>query len=147
MQKKNFEFPPVMKYAVKGLDNKLRWKILETIITNGSMSYTKLMKELKIENKGILTFHLETLSKSALIERYEDLSVGTRDRSFYDISPIGKDIINGLISALAPQPSFEGFDKKLFNTAATIFDRNVDYQTPIISNEPYPMKLPQITTT
>jgi DNA-binding HxlR family transcriptional regulator len=135
MEKQDFEFPAVIKEAIRGLNNTVRWKILESIITNGSMSYTKLMKELKIENKGILTFHLEALSKSTLIERYEDLSIRTRDRSFYEISPIGKDIINGLMSAMAPQTNLVEFNKSLFETAATAFDRSIKYYYATLANE------------
>lgn len=118
MSQDKFEFPTVIKKAVNGLDNELRWKIMESIINHGDMSYSKLMNELKLDNKGILNFHLKNLSKSALIERYEDLSSRTGDRSFYSISDIGKDIVNGLLTALNPQTKIIYFDPKKFETAA-----------------------------
>jgi hypothetical protein len=113
MEKESFKFPSVLKEAVSGLDHELRWKILESIIKNGSMSYSKLLSDLNIEKKrkGKLTFHLGKLTTSALIERFEQLGTWS-ERSFYDISPFGKDLINGLMESIAPQTTpagiFEG---------------------------------------
>jgi DNA-binding MarR family transcriptional regulator len=113
-----FEFPSVIKRAVSGLDNELRWKIIESIVNKGDMSYSRLMSELKLDNKGLLNFHLKNLSKSALIERYEDLSNTSGDRSFYTISDIGKEIINGLLAGLNPQKKILYFDPDLLAKSA-----------------------------
>jgi len=98
----NFEFPEIIKYAVKGLDNETRWKIVEYLISNDDVSYSKLLKDLNIRRKGSLTFALNMLSKGAMVERREDFGAKTGERVFYGISPLGKDIINGLLSALVP---------------------------------------------
>lgn len=103
--KESFQFPQILKEAIKGLDNESRWKILEYLIENGETSYTNLLNALKISNKGKLTFHLRRLSKSAILNRYEILGTETGEKSFYNISPFGKDVINGLMSAFEPPPT------------------------------------------
>jgi predicted transcriptional regulator len=100
MKDGRFQFPQILKEAIKGLDNESRWEIVEYLIKNGETSYSVLLKSLKINNKSKLTFHLTTLSKSAIIERYEILGNKTNEESFYDISSFGKNVINGLMSAL-----------------------------------------------
>jgi hypothetical protein len=102
MENKGFEFPQIIKDVVKGLDNDTRLKIVEYIVNNGSVSYSNLLRELNIPRKGSLTFHLDVLSKSAIINRYEDFDQKNNEWIFYDISILGKDIINGLLAALAP---------------------------------------------
>jgi len=97
MKNKRFEFPRPLKEAIKGLDNESRWKIIEYLTENGESSYSTLLNDLKVENKGILTFHLQELSKGALINRYEIFGNTTKKRSFYDISSFGKNMINNLM--------------------------------------------------
>jgi predicted transcriptional regulator len=97
-----FKFPQEIKDAIKGLDNSKRWKIIECLIENGETSFSKLMKELNIHNKGILTFHLEILSRSGLVRRYEKIGKDTGEKSFYDISSFGRIMVNSLGSTLDP---------------------------------------------
>jgi len=134
MPNNEFEFPSVIKKAVNGLDNDVRWKIIESIVNKGDMSYSRLMSELRVDNKGILNFHLKNLSKSALIERYEDLSNRSGDRSFYTIGEIGKEIINGLMTALIPHKNkIIYFD---YETSA-IKDWDVHSGVPVESDSSY----------
>jgi DNA-binding HxlR family transcriptional regulator len=137
MSKNEFEFPPIIKKAVSGMDNELRWKILESFVNKGDMSHSRLMAELKVTNKGILNFHLKNLSKSALIERYEDLSNKTSDRSFYTISDIGKNIINGLMSALGPNKKkahyFGVYDTSAIKQWTENFELEIREQEPLYS--------------
>jgi DNA-binding HxlR family transcriptional regulator len=102
MQVKSFEFPYALKNAIKGLDNDLRLKIVEYLAENGETSYSKILKGLKIKNKGKLTFHLRELSKSGVIERFELLGTKTDEKSFYNVSPFGRGVVNGLMSSLLP---------------------------------------------
>lgn len=103
METKSFEFPYALKNAIKGLDNDLRSKIVEYLVENGETSYSKILKELEIKNKGILTFHLRELSKSGVIERLELLGSKKDQKSFYNVSPFGRNVINGLMSSLLPR--------------------------------------------
>jgi len=119
-----FEFPPIIKGAVHGLDNKWRWKIVESIMNKGDMSYSMLMSELKLDNKGLLNFHLKNLSKSALVERYEDLSSSDGDRSFYTISEIGKEIVNGLLAGLNPSKKILYYVSGSLQTSAISREKN-----------------------
>lgn len=102
MQIKSFEFPYALKNAIKGLDNDLRLKIVEYLVENGETSYSKILKVLEIKNKGKLTFHLRELSKSGVIDRFELLGTKTDEKSFYNISPFGRSVVNSLMSSLLP---------------------------------------------
>jgi DNA-binding transcriptional ArsR family regulator len=97
-----FEFPQLIKDILKGLDSEERLSILELLINNENMSYTQLLDNLDVKYKGSLNYHLNMLSKSAIIERRENLAHTSGNKSFYEISPIGKEVINGLLSSLAP---------------------------------------------
>jgi DNA-binding HxlR family transcriptional regulator len=119
VSKQNFVFPALIKTAISGLDNDTRLRVLESLINNGRMSYSKLHKDIDVPNKGRLNFHLRILSKSAIIQRFEDLSKATGERSFYDISPIGRDLINGLLSVLSPTPEPLAFGTGEVETAPT----------------------------
>ena len=109
-----FKFPDEIKRAVKGLDNQTRLDILECIIGYESVSYSKLMKMLKLndDKKGILNFHLKILSEGALIDRYEDWRKGNEERSFYKLSTFGTDLIESLMSSFEPKKESPGKVKK-----------------------------------
>jgi hypothetical protein len=142
MAHNQFEFPSIIKRAIHGLDNERRWKILETIMNKGDLSYSSLISELNYDNKGLLNFHLKNLLKSALIERYEDLSSSNADRSYYTISEIGMDIINALLDGLRPSKKIPYFTNEALQTAAIsrekiIYDpfyetERIDTETPEI---------------
>jgi hypothetical protein len=102
MESNQAVFPDMLKKAVHGLDNEIRWDIVRYLTENGETSYTALLKGLKIDKKGKLTFHLRTLSRSAIINRHEILGARTGEKSFYDVSAFGSKVINGLMSAFAP---------------------------------------------
>jgi hypothetical protein len=112
----NFEVPEIIKYAVKGLDNPTRWKIVEYLISNESVSYSNLLKGIDIKRKGSLTFHLDMLSKSAILERRENFGEQAEERVFYNISQLGKEIINGLLSALVPNTTTEHSESETGST-------------------------------
>jgi DNA-binding transcriptional ArsR family regulator len=103
VETKSFEFPYTIRNALKGLDNDLRLKIVEYLVENGETSYSKILKGLEIKNKGKLTFHLRKLSESGVIDRLELLGSNTDEKSFYNISPFGRNVVNGLMSSLLPR--------------------------------------------
>jgi len=133
----SFEFPQIIKDAVKSLANDTRWKITEYLVSNGSVSYSRLLNELRIPNKGSLTFHLDALSKGAIIERRENFGERTEEKVFYDISPLGKDIINGLLSALAPmQTTILPQEEAQMSAAAIQPDKNRRFRIKTETEEP-----------
>ena len=95
-----FKINRIIKDVVKGLDNTFRWTILEILLYKGELTYSNLRKELKINNKGKLNFHLNKLSSYGLITRSRDLREGLEGRSYYDISYLGKKILTNLIFSL-----------------------------------------------
>lgn len=133
METKSFEFPYALKNAIKGLDNDLRWKILEYLVEVGETPYSKLLKELKIKNKGILTFHLRELSKSGIIDRFELLGSDTNGKSFYDVSHFGRNVINGLMSALLPKQKLldQSISREISSSMQTIFPQSTLFPGPV----------------
>jgi DNA-binding HxlR family transcriptional regulator len=125
-----FEFPAILKYAIEGFDNPLRWKILEYLVEHGETSYSNLLKALNINNKGKLTFHLRELSKNALLNRFEVIGIKTGEKSFYDISPFGRSLINGLMSAFTQQLEIRPWLERVPETSGMIVERTfTDYTT------------------
>ncbi len=64
------------------------------------MSYTALKNKIELDNKGLFNYHLGKLLKSGIIERFEYIGKKNGDRSYYDISQLGKRVINGLLSTM-----------------------------------------------
>lgn len=97
-----FTFPEELRKAVEGLDSPIRWQIMESLINNGKSSHTGLMTAIGLDNTGQLNPHLKILLQTGLLDRTEAFGSRGRERSFYDISAFGKNMINGLLSALVP---------------------------------------------
>jgi hypothetical protein len=95
-----FEMPEAIKSRVKGLDHKVRWKIVESIMNFGEMQYTEILSKMgmTVMEKGDLNYHLKILQETGVIDRFEKFDGD--NRSYYAIDILTKSMINGLLSAL-----------------------------------------------
>ena len=95
------EIPQEVKRAVRGLDNPVRWKIVEILRANPELSYTQLMESLDIK-KGRLTYHLNQLLKGAILQNFSKDGLETQYDSFYAVTHFGESLINSLMEPLQP---------------------------------------------
>jgi hypothetical protein len=110
------EIPQEVKRAVRGLDNPVRWKIVEVLRANFELSYTQLMESLHIE-KGRLTYHLNELLKGAIIQNYSKDGLESQYDSFYAVTHFGEMLISSLIEPLRPPQAQINFT--IFNALVT----------------------------
>lgn len=98
----DFKFPTEIKRAIHGLDNEQRWRILEVLIKGDELPYTHIHNKLGLKKKGLTTYHLNELSKAGIIQNFSKDEIRDRYSSYYEVSPFGKDLINGLLESLKP---------------------------------------------
>jgi DNA-binding transcriptional ArsR family regulator len=67
----------------------------------GESSYTELQKSLEVR-KGSLTHHLKVLMKAGLVKNFSKGKFSGPYESFYTITELGRDLIQGLNGAFQP---------------------------------------------
>jgi len=104
-------FPDEIKRAIYALDNEQSWKILERLIVNGRAGFLDIHGWLGMKNQEVTAYYLSELLKGAIIEqlitnKIEDrvniLSEFHRHNLFFEITPFGKNMINGIMQSLKP---------------------------------------------
>ena len=106
MEKYINEIPLVVRNAIKGLSDERRQGILMYLLKEGSKSFTDINKELKI-SKNNLSHHLKVLLQYGLLYNYYNRNRFANKYSFYEVSKLGKKVINNFINLVTPIPSEE----------------------------------------
>jgi DNA-binding transcriptional ArsR family regulator len=96
---KDFSAPVVA--AIEALDSDQRRRILIDLSENGSLSYSEIQKRIEIE-KGTLNYHLKKLVAAGLVRNILVSQGALPYSSYYEISDLAKDMVDGLISAFRP---------------------------------------------
>lgn len=86
--------------AIDALNAKERRQILIELEA-GSLSYSKILQKTRLE-KGTLNYHLKKLVASGLLRRY--LREGKLYTSFYEVTNLGRRLIEGILNAFRPSP-------------------------------------------
>jgi len=116
-----FMIPDEIKDAIKAINNKFRFKIIENIYQKGPLSYTELLNELKLR-KGSLTYHLDALLEGGLLDNYPIDEIDSQYKSYYSLSKFGRDFLSAL---------FSPFDYTIMKPVTT----NMRYDVPHISKK------------
>ena len=74
----------------------------------GPLSYTEIIERLKLE-KGTFNYHLKGLIMAGLIRNYLIKDKKKEFTSFYEVSELGLNVINGLLNAFRPSLSPKQF--------------------------------------
>ncbi len=98
------EIPLVVKNSLKALCDENRQGILIYLLRSGSKSFIEISKELKI-SKNNLSHHIKTLLRFGLIYNFYNKNKFADKYSFYEISKLGKRIIDVLLNFLTPTTS------------------------------------------
>ncbi|RLI46799.1 hypothetical protein DRO64_00335 [Candidatus Bathyarchaeota archaeon] len=102
--------------AIDALNAKERRQILIELEA-GSLSYSEILQKTRLE-KGTLNYHLKKLVASGLLRRY--LREGKLYTSFYEVTTLGRRLIEGILSAFKPFPYNE------IDTSTTTPTRNFE---------------------
>lgn len=101
--------PRELKDWVSTLNYPLVWDIVEYFVNHTRTEYNKMVKDMGLwGNKKKLNLALKKMSMYGLIDRYEDVITGSvggvmfTDISYYELSPIGKDLVNNLLKTFEP---------------------------------------------
>ena len=119
MEKYVNEIPLLVRNSIKALCDENRQGILIYLLKNGSKSFIEISKDLKIP-KNNLSHHIKILMRYALIYNFYNRNEFADKYSFYEISKLGKTIINNVINLIIPLKS----DKEDF-----LFDTTMDKVT------------------
>lgn len=101
MEKRIVDFPEPISSMIEALDSDIRRKILIYIEMKKALAYSDLIKILDL-GKGSLNYHLKILISSGLIRNYVEKNNETGYSSYYEVSQLGRAVIDGLFSAFKP---------------------------------------------
>ena len=91
------ELPLVVRNSIKALSDEKRQSILISLLKNGSRSFTEISEELKI-SKNNLSHHIKTLMRYGLVYNFYNRNENNDKYSFYEISKLGRKLIDMLTS-------------------------------------------------
>jgi len=103
IEKYAMEIPKEIRHAIRELGNDQRIAILIALHRHDTLSFIQLVKTLEID-KGILSYHLRKLIKSALVLHDYKYEFGNMKYSFYGITPLGQNIVEFLCQAQQSTP-------------------------------------------
>lgn len=91
--------PYELDLAINGLNNKQRQEILLILNDVDKISFSDLSQKTGIDGAS-LSNHLKILSASLLAEHFYDHRIGNDKYSYYQISPLGKRLLQNLMGTL-----------------------------------------------
>lgn len=91
--------PEEIKEAVSSLDYDLRWRLIELIQEKEELSYTELLRKLRVK-KGSLSHHLNRLMEGGILDNFSKKEFGGPYTSYYKLSQFGRDFLDGLLSSV-----------------------------------------------
>lgn len=97
MNENKNRIPLVIRNAIKGINDENRQFILDSLMTDGAKSFTTLKNELQL-SKSNLSHHLHVLLRYGLIYNFFKEKKTNYEYSYYEISKLGKLIIENLSS-------------------------------------------------
>lgn len=103
--------PMVIKRSTRVFGLPLAWEIVEYFTTHEKATYSELVQEFKnYGDRKHLHTAINQMSTVGLLDRFETMYVDGKgnakfEGAYYTISPWGKAIVNGLMSALKPSPA------------------------------------------
>ena len=87
--------------AIESLYSKHRRRILIELQETNSLSYSELKEKVGL-GKGTFNYHLKKLSEAGMVRNFLLEQVETSFISFYEISELGKRIVDGVYNAFTP---------------------------------------------
>lgn len=100
------EIPLMVRNFLKALNNETRQGIIIYLLRVGSKSFTEMSKDLKL-SKNTLSHHIKNLTQHGLIYNFYSRNEFDDKYSFYEISKLGKKLINNLMDFIIPVSSSE----------------------------------------
>jgi DNA-binding HxlR family transcriptional regulator len=95
------DFARPITEAIRALDSSERRQILIELNEAGSLSYSKLRLQTGFD-KGTLNYHLKELSSAGMIRNFIVNNEVTPYTSYYEVSELGRNLIEGVLSAFRP---------------------------------------------
>ena len=119
------KLPLLVRNSIKAFSDENRQDILIFLLKNGSKSFIEISKDLKIP-KNNLSYHFKILIRYGLIYNFYKRNEFAEKYSFYEISKLGKRLINNLMNFVKPVlPKEEDVSikfKELLTTTETLPD-------------------------
>ncbi|TFG11343.1 MAG: ArsR family transcriptional regulator [Promethearchaeota archaeon] len=91
------KIPEDLEALIKSLGHINRLKIIFTLREKGDLSFSEINEWVKL-NKSLLTNHIKKLELSGVVQNYFKVKNDTANYSFYKLTPLGKKLINDLVS-------------------------------------------------
>jgi len=95
--------PSEVRRAIKTLQDDRRWDLLLMLSENGELSFSGIQQEMNLSSPN-LTYHLQSLQESALVENFFKKVENVDSHSFYRVTEFGQRLIDSLFKILSPGP-------------------------------------------
>lgn len=107
--------PDDVELILKSLSHNIRFKICINLINRGSLSFSKLIQVLKIDNSKFSN-HIKSLEIAGLVQNYYERKEGRRESSFYEMTKLGSNIVTNLIESYNRDFNIKNVDRILLDS-------------------------------
>jgi len=130
VEKYTKEVPIELRKAISGFDNDIRLSIFLVLNKHGELSFSEIAQKLGMnKQKAKMDFHLDKLTKSAVVEHKYKHQIGNEKYSFYSLTSYSRNLWNNIVSSLKPTSPIL---KKGLSSDRYRIDK-IDFQTEIKS--------------
>ncbi|MCX6649752.1 MAG: winged helix-turn-helix transcriptional regulator [Candidatus Bathyarchaeota archaeon] len=98
--------PLEIRMVLRGLGNEQSLTVFLTLLEGGEMSFSELKTRMGVEGSA-LTYQLQRLMESALVEHYYRHELGNDRYSFYSVTEFGRHLYGAMVAALIPETARE----------------------------------------
>jgi DNA-binding HxlR family transcriptional regulator len=98
------EIPAEVLGPLKLLADDTRLAIVLALLKNGDMTFSQLQHMIKIKPNS-LSHHLRSLVQGALLRNYYSKKAEADEYSFYGVTSIARDFIDGILGTVVKRPS------------------------------------------
>jgi DNA-binding transcriptional ArsR family regulator len=116
--------PLEIRQALKTIQDDSRLDILLMLSENGEMAFSDIQQKMHMTS-GNLTYHLQPLRDSALVENFFKKVANVDNHSFYRATEFGERLVDSLFKVLIPGPILKEY-RRTHEREITIKDTWID---------------------
>jgi DNA-binding HxlR family transcriptional regulator len=100
-QVEKLDFPKPIASTIEALNSDIRRNIMIHLGSIGALPYSTLRQKTGLTN-GRMNYHLKILTSAGMIRNFLFVNEQTGYSSYYEVTPLGKSVIEGIFSAFRP---------------------------------------------
>lgn len=101
VQAEKLDFPKPIASTIEALGSDIRRNIMIQLGSSGALPYSTLKQQTGLK-KGRLNYHIKKLTSAGMIRNFLNTNAETGYSSYYEVTSLGKSVIEGIFSAFRP---------------------------------------------